>query len=400
MRKMHWLNACLLAGVAGIVSCSSDDSTTAGGPGSTGGATGGSGGNGGSGATGGSGGSSGSSVTGSGGSGGATTGGTGGTGGAAGTSATGGSAGSGTGGSAGSGTGGTAGKSDGGVADTSTPLPDTRTADTTATSDARDTGTTDSGGGGTSDAGPSPGCGLTTTQSGTLTIDVSGTMRSYVLRLPTNYNPNTPYRLIFGFHGYGGSAQGVASQNFFGVDTTANANGRAIFIAPHGVDQDGPNGVRPGWANTNGQDVALARALVDWARANLCIDSSRIFAMGFSAGGYFTNTLACQMPDVFRAVAPIAGGLGARNCVQHNIAAWITHGDMDMNVLISLGISARDYYLTRNHCTMTSTATTPSPCIAYDGCDSGYPVHWCQFSGGHMVPSFAGTGIWSFFSQF
>jgi polyhydroxybutyrate depolymerase len=360
MRRTHWLDVCLIAGVMAIINCSADDSTMTSGQGSTSGATGGSGG---TGATGGSGGSGGASATGSGGSGGPSSGGTGATGGSAGTTATGGAGGSGTGGS-----------------------------------------------GGASDAGPSPGCGLTTTQSGTFTIDVGGTMRSYILKVPTNYNPNTPYRLIFAWHPGGGTATGVASGNYYGMDTTANANGRAIFIAAQGVDVPINGMPSRGWPNTNGQDVALTRAMIAWAKDNLCIDSSRIFATGFSYGGMFSNTLGCEMPDVFRAVAPMAGVIcgnsstncssTATTCMQHNVAAWVAHGATDTVVATSLGVRARDRLLALNHCTMTSAATTPSPCIAYSGCDSGYPVHWCEFDGGHTTPSFAGSAIWSFFSQF
>jgi polyhydroxybutyrate depolymerase len=422
-----WVS-CFLASAMAALACSADDSSTTTGAGRGGATSTGSGGSGASGATGGSGGSS---VTGSGGSAGVSTGGTGVTGGSAGTSATGGSAGSGTGGSAGSGmdgsagsgtggsagsgTGGAGGQSDASVDDTSTPLPDTstvdtRAADTTATGDARDTGITDSGGGGISDAGPSPGCGLTTTQSGTFMIDVGGTMRSYILRLPTNYDPNTPYRLIFAWHGGGGTATGVASGNYYGMDTTANANGRAIFIAPQGLNGLVNGMMAPGWANTNGQDTAFTRAMIAWASANLCIDSSRIFATGFSWGGMFSDTLGCEMPDVFRAVAPMAGrlcrgvslncSLTATTCMQRNVAAWVAHGASDTTVATSFGVEARDYFLALNHCTMTSTATTPSPCVTYGGCDSGYPVHYCEFNGGHQTPSFAGAGLWSFFSQF
>lgn len=39
-------------------------------------------------------------------------------------------------------------------------------------------------------------------------------------------------------------------------------------------------------------------------------------------------------------------------------------------------------------------------CVAYDGCDQGYPVVWCEFAGGHTVPQFASDEIWKFFSQF
>ena len=33
-------------------------------------------------------------------------------------------------------------------------------------------------------------------------------------------------------------------------------------------------------------------------------------------------------------------------------------------------------------------------------CDSGYPAHYREFNGGHVVPGFAGAGLWSFFNQF
>jgi poly(3-hydroxybutyrate) depolymerase len=324
-------------------------------------------------------------------------------------SGVGGSGGSGgTGGSSGSsGAAGSAGKADAGIRDTGTTTPDTSTvdariADTSTSVDARDTGTTsDSGGGGgpADGATPSPGCGTTATQSGTFSMMVSGANRTYILKLPATYNANTPYRLIFAFHHLTGNAAGVASRNYYGMDTPAYANGRAIFIAPEGSDTG--NG-ELGWPDRNGVDMAFARALIDWAKANLCVDTKRIFSTGWSYGGMFSEKLGCQLPDVFRAIAPMSASLmgGTSSCVKHNIAAWIAHGDMDATVSLASGIAGRDYFLTLNHCTMTSAPTTPSPCIEYSGCDTGYPVHWCQFSGGHSTPTFAAAGVWPFFSQF
>jgi poly(3-hydroxybutyrate) depolymerase len=66
-----------------------------------------------------------------------------------------------------------------------------------------------------------------------------------------------------------------------------------------------PNGL--GWLNDNGADIAFIGAMVEWAKENLCIDQSRIFATGFSYGGMISNLIGCQMSDVFRAVAPMAG---------------------------------------------------------------------------------------------
>jgi polyhydroxybutyrate depolymerase len=279
---------------------------------------------------------------------------------------------------------------------------DARTADSSTGADARDAGAppTDSGGGGgpADGATPSPGCGNTAVQSGTLSMMVGGVNRIYILKLPSTYNANTPYRLIFAWHHLTGNAQAVASRNYYGMDTPAYANGRAIFIAPEGSDTG--NG-ELGWPDKGGADMAFARALIDWAKSNLCVDTSRIFSTGWSYGGMFSEKLGCQLPDVFRAIAPMSASLGSTNsCVKRNVAAWIAHGDMDATVSLASGIAGRDYFLALNHCTMTSAPTTPSPCVEYSGCDTGYPVHWCQFAGGHTTASFAAAGIWPFFSQF
>jgi hypothetical protein len=48
--------------------------------------------------------------------------------------------------------------------------------------------------------------------------------------------------------------------------------------------------------------------------------------------------------------------------------------------------------LKQNHCGTTTKPVDPSPCVAYDGCDEGYPVTWCEWDGEHAVANF-GTGI-------
>ena len=92
-----------------------------------------------------------------------------------------------------------------------------------------------------------------------------------------------------------------------------------------------------------------------------------------------SHTIACEMSDVFRAVAPMAGASFGRGntCLTHPIAAWMTHGMMDTSssggVDFSAGESARNRIVTLNHCTTTTAAVDPSPCVAYQGCDAGYP---------------------------
>jgi poly(3-hydroxybutyrate) depolymerase len=90
---------------------------------------------------------------------------------------------------------------------------------------------------------------------------------------------------------------------------------------------------------------------------------------------------------------------GGGSCVGQ-VAAWITHGNEDTVVTFESGLASRDHWLSTNGCSEQTQAVAPEGCLAYQGCDEGYPVHFCEFTGGHTVPSFASEAIWTFFSQF
>lgn len=248
-----------------------------------------------------------------------------------------------------------------------------------------------SGGG---DAVKSAGCGKAPPAATTArqTIDVSGSSREYILVYPTSYDPNHPYRLMFEFHGSGGTAEENIRFQWYGVQPLSGNS--MIFVAPQGL------GSPAGWPNTGGQDVAFTRALLTFITNNLCVDTSRIFVTGFSYGAMFTNTLGCQMGDVFRAIAPASGGGPNGNCIGKP-AAVVIHGSADTTVNVSSGIASRDHWLGANHCGATTVAMEPSPCVVYQGCDPGTPVAWCEHAQGHMIlSSFFGPAIWNFFSQF
>jgi len=273
-------------------------------------------------------------------------------------------------------------------------------------------GTTGSGGassatGGSGGAGAvvlSAGCGQATTlKSGTATIDVSGTSRTYILQIPSNYDSSKPYKLIFGFHWLGGNATDVASGNIIGgpyYGLSSRSAGSAILVAPDGLPDASQNNSK-GWPNTNGQDVAFVKAMLQQFESNLCIDQSRIFSTGFSYGGIFSLTLGCEMSNVFRAIAPESGEFfGSCRTKGGPVAVWQSQGDSDTTVPPANAQAANNYFATTNHCTTQSTAVSPSPCVTYQGCDSGYPVTWCEFSGGHMPWSQAPDPVWAFFNQF
>jgi polyhydroxybutyrate depolymerase len=228
-------------------------------------------------------------------------------------------------------------------------------------------------------------------------------MRQFYVSLPASYDGKQAYPLVFAWHYAGGTASALIAPGyggaFYGVQTGFP---EAIYVAGQGLT-DASSGMS-GWPNTNGQDVALTRAMLAWLTMNYCIDQNRIMATGMSYGGIMSDTLACQMPDVFRAIGVMSGALfnfGATKCGTHPIAAWITHGTADTTVDISGDETARDQILKDNGCGTTTEPVDPSPCVSYDGCTSGYPVVWCPVEGeGHTIPTFAAGAISKFFKQF
>jgi predicted esterase len=261
------------------------------------------------------------------------------------------------------------------------------------------------GGGGAGTAGSggatkSAGCGKAPTlKSGSTTV-MSGAMpRTYVLRIPDNYDNNRAYRLILSYHGANGSGTQIAQGNngYFGL--LALSDGSAIFIAPNGT-----GGL---WSNTNGEDVTFTDDILTQVLADLCVDTTRIQLEGFSMGGAMVNTLACARPGKFRtAVIHSAGGQPRPSTC------------MPIAYFGSLGLQENggqntqtDLFAMANGCTVSTLPDPPAGghlCSNYMGCMAGYPVRWCPYDGGHTAsPSDSGGGgswmpaeVWAFMTMF
>ena len=244
---------------------------------------------------------------------------------------------------------------------------------------------------------PSAGCGMPAPMAGMASIDVMGTQRDYIMSLPQGYDPSKPYKLIFAWHGLGGTAQSIAA-SWYGLGRMSQNS--AIFISGQGLETSSGGA---GWQNSNGQDVAFVKALYARLQGSVCFDENRVFSVGMSYGGIMSNTLGCAMGDIFRAIAPMAGSgprqFGGSACVGQ-VAAWITHGNTDDVVSFASGQASRDHWAMSNHCGMQTAPVAPDGCVAYEGCDAGHPVHWCEFAGGHTIPPFATEAIFNFFLQF
>ena len=133
----------------------------------------------------------------------------------------------------------------------------------------------------------SAGCGKSAIASGTKSMTVNGKTRQYVLQVPANYNPNTAYKLIFGFHWRDGNMNNVAP-GYYGLRDLAKET--AIFVAP--------NGLNAGWANSGGEDVTFTDMMIQTIEEQLCVDETQRFATGWSYGGAMSFSLACSRPSM------------------------------------------------------------------------------------------------------
>ena len=98
----------------------------------------------------------------------------------------------------------------------------------------------------------------------------------------------------------GGGSSGAA-WSYYGL--RAQANNSTIFVAPQGINN--------GWGNSGGQDLKLTDDMIKLIEGDLCVDTTEVFALGFSYGGSMSYALACARPTVFRAVAVYSGGSSA-----------------------------------------------------------------------------------------
>ncbi|MGL6195019.1 MAG: hypothetical protein ACRC2T_09380 [Thermoguttaceae bacterium] len=79
-----------------------------------------------------------------------------------------------------------------------------------------------------------------------------------------------------------------------------------------------------GWKTWQIRQI-IAEAMVRWN-----IDPNRIYLSGMSMGGFGTFQIACDMPETFAAIVPVAGGgdPAKAECLK-SVPTWAFHGDAD-----------------------------------------------------------------------
>ena len=259
---------------------------------------------------------------------------------------------------------------------------------------------------------PSEGCGkATTVTSGKKNITSTGQQRSYIIDIPANYDKDKPYRLFYTSHWIGSTSEAVRDQEFYFLKPLANAAMEpAIFVAPQ---SDGST-----WQQ---KDHALFDDLLAYVKENLCIDTTRVFATGFSFGGMITYSLSVNHQKDIRAAVGIAPanyniyvpmktgepiawmqttGMGDTTC------PWVNGNSTTQGAKFIAIEHAND-----NGCSVPANIPTWQQgnhvCYDFDGCNAEHPTKVCTFNGGHTNiandsggPNWIAQESWDFFKQF
>ncbi len=126
--------------------------------------------------------------------------------------------------------------------------------------------------------------------------------RHYRIRMPEGHDGASKVGAIFFMHGYKGSAKSVMKNKNLGK---AVSDLGLALIAPKAAYDDW---AIPG-APSEKEPVELEyfEAVIADIAKRFAIDTKRMMASGFSAGGMMTWNLACDRSEMFAAYAPIAG---------------------------------------------------------------------------------------------
>jgi poly(3-hydroxybutyrate) depolymerase len=274
---------------------------------------------------------------------------------------------------------------------------------------------------------PSAGCGKAAgVTNGKKMIMSGGMQRSYIIDIPTNYDMNKPYRFFYTSHWIGSNAEAVQGQNYYFLKPLATAaNEPAIFLAPQALPGN-PNGT---WDTGKAIDNVLFDDILAFVKANLCIDTTRVFATGFSFGGMMTYSLSVNHQGTIRAAVGIAPanyniyvppkthqqmawmqttGMGDCTC------PWVQGGgSCGSNPSKTNGAKfIAIEHATDNGCSMPTEVPNWTSgnhtCFDFKDCKEGLPVKACTFNGPHTnIAMDSGSNTnwipqesWKFFTQF
>lgn len=170
-------------------------------------------------------------------------------------------------------------------------------------------------------------------------LESAGEIMPYRMYVPTTYNGSRAYPLIIALHGVTRTEDWFFDSNDRAFAPLAERHGY-IVASPFGYRTDGSYG----WGVGNAPADPDTRRLQERSEADVMrvlalvkqmykIDESRIYLVGHSMGAGGTWKIAAKYPDIWAAVAPIAGGGDPATLERlKHVPVIVVHGDADNTV--------------------------------------------------------------------
>lgn len=162
--------------------------------------------------------------------------------------------------------------------------------------------------------------------------DSSFADRTYLIDTPQTWAQGKKYPVIFALHGAGGTGSGMRSTaRFYETDERDSC----IFIYPDAKVENWEEGCRCNKPYRLGvDDVGFINYLLSDAIRKYPVDTTRIYAVGFSQGGLFAHNLGCKLVHRFAAIASVASAMSvplSQDCGQsaQKISVMMIYGQKD-----------------------------------------------------------------------
>ena len=223
--------------------------------------------------------------------------------------------------------------------------------------------------------------------------------RTFISYVPQRLDPRRPAPLVLVFHG--ALMSGASMRDLTGFEQVAEQEG-FIAVFPDG-DADRTWNIRPNdthvcgigelFTNPDSDDFQFVDDMIAEVETSHCIDRDHIFATGFSMGGYFSNHLACERPELVRAVATHGSGTFPGAC-KGRVPMLMVHGTADFVIGEPCRNESRTRWVERNGCSsqFESEPVKKGVCEHHLGCPNDGGVTFCLFDGLCHGWSGRGTG--------
>jgi poly(3-hydroxybutyrate) depolymerase len=248
--------------------------------------------------------------------------------------------------------------------------------------------------------------------------------RKYSIYIPKNYNASKPVPLVLLFHGYSNSISTIYNDSQ--MEVLADTN-NFIYAIPQGLGT--PAGFNIGLSfGGNADDLGFVSALIDNLGTTYSINKKRVYAAGFSNGGFFSYRLACELSNKIAAIASVSGSMNPRWISASNQTCKPQHPTPIMQITgttdgvipidgggLGGGASLKDvfsFWTKFNKTNVSPTITNINSATefsVYEKGTKGATVEFIKITGrGHEWPTTTSAGlrenaskrIWQFFSRY